>query len=125
MSNLIILTLIILLAALVTGRWLSLAGRPLKSLRFTLHKLLSLACMALVIYLFWQGAKEWQPDTFVQYSLLGLLISAGITFITGALLSFDKLAADALRLSHRWIAVLSFLVCLASSFMLFQAMSKG
>jgi hypothetical protein len=125
MNPYIVLTLPFLLLALASGRWLSMAGRPLKSLRFTLHKLFSLACMALVIYLFWIGNEEFLPGTYVLYSLWGLVISAGLTFVTGILLSFDKLANDVLRFSHRWIAVLSLLNCIVSCIILFQAMSKG
>jgi hypothetical protein len=125
MCTIIILTLILLPVALATGHWLSLAGRPLKTLRFSLHKLISLACMALVIYLFWMGDEEFLPGTYMLYSLWGLIITASLTFVTGVLLSFDKLAVNALRFSHKWVAVLSLLICLTSGIILFIAISKG
>jgi hypothetical protein len=83
------------------GLWLSRRGKPYNGLLFNFHKLIALGAVivtALEMYSALQGAA-------LQSGLVALLGVAAlgiiVLFISGALLSLDKLGYAAMRATHR------------------------
>ena len=87
----------LLVIAVLTGIWTRSGGRPLKNLRFTLHKLAVLAMMGIAVMVCIRQTMGLSSPAFL--TLASLLL---ISLITGALLSFDKFAVPWLKSVHRF-----------------------
>lgn len=101
-----VLPILLLFILILSGIWTRKGGRPLISLRFTVHKLSAIALTVLIIVSFWKG--EHLPDygdysIWVQWIHLVLL---SLSFVSGALLSFDKFAVRMLQLTHKKSSIL-------------------
>jgi len=94
---------------ILSGVMLRKSGEPYKTGIFTLHKLSVVATIFFVVLIYIQHFKLLYFEGFG----LSLFVFSGlvfiITFITGALLSFEKIASYKLKIVHRvlsWLTIL-------------------
>lgn len=100
-----VLTLIMILSGILLRK----NGKPYKTGIFTLHKLSVVAIVVFIVLIYIQHFK------LMQFEGLGLVLFILsclffiIDFITGALLSFEKIVSYKLKIAHRilsWITIL-------------------
>ena len=104
------IVVLLYLAILVSGFWLSRLGRPLNVILLTVHKLVSLAAVVLLVFtvylVTWEAmlyAVDWLAVAVTCLLFLG-------TIATGGLLSTDKKMPVVVSLIHKiapFLAVLS------------------
>jgi hypothetical protein len=88
------------LLTLISGLWLSRAGKPLNVAIFNIHKLIALAAVVLAV-LQTRGALRETGVQLALIVLLGLIALAAIAlFVTGALMSMNKPAYGVLLTIH-------------------------
>jgi hypothetical protein len=88
------------LLTLISGLWLSRAGKPLNVAIFNIHKLIALAVVVLAV-LQTRGALRETGVQLALIVLLGLIALAAIAlFVTGALMSMNKPAYGVLLTIH-------------------------
>ncbi len=91
---------VVFLLTLVSGVWLSRAGKPYHTAIFNLHKLIALGCVVLAAV---QVAGSLR-NVEVQAILILLVVLTGICilaqFATGALMSIGRLRYSLLRAVH-------------------------
>lgn len=83
------------------GIWLSKRGKPYPGLLFNLHKLIALAGVVLAVV---KAAQVWNVSTRFSNALPAIILAAvaGLAlFISGALLSANKLKYSLMLLLHR------------------------
>ncbi len=91
---------IVFLLTLASGIWLSLTGKPLSGVIFTLHKLIALAAVILT------GIQITRSlhGVVTHASLISLLFLAALgvvtLFATGAMMSIGKVNYNLLRTAH-------------------------
>ena len=97
----IVITAVLFLAMIISGVVLSKTGRPLNNLLFTIHKLVVIAAIIFMIYTVYLLQKNLELHSLELILIIttGLLLL--ITFVTGALLSFEKLVSEALQVIHK------------------------
>jgi hypothetical protein len=92
---------------IVSGMLLSRFGRPLNSAIFTVHKLIAVGS----IILFALGLINFFKDVDVRALYLATVAIAGLLIlglvVSGALLSFDKLAVPAVLRVHQLLPLLA------------------
>ena len=92
---------IVFLLTLVSGFWLSSAGKPLNSLIFNIHKLIALGAVVFIVIQIHNAAKS----AGVQGLLIGLFVLAATCvialFATGARMSIGKSAYTTFLLIHQ------------------------
>ncbi len=97
---------IIFLFIILSGVWLSKLGRPLNNAVFTIHKLNSILGIVLLVITIFQISRS------IEYTKMEILASiiGGFalftSFISGAILSFDKLAMNILIITHKVSSIL-------------------
>jgi hypothetical protein len=103
---------------LVSGVWLSHAGKPLNGLILTLHKLIALGTVIVTagtIYQLRTGAE-------MRLAVMGVIVSTGLLFlllfISGAWLSIAKSTPGAVLLAHQVIPFLAALSTAATMYLL-------
>lgn len=106
----IIIIGILFLAMIITGLLLSKGGRPLNTILFTIHKLTAVVAIILIVILVYKLNKSSSIGTgkSTAFVLTGILLA--MTFISGALLSFDKLVHPVILAIHKifpYLAILS------------------
>jgi len=114
-----ILSSIMMLTIIVSGLWLHSKGRPLSQILFTIHKLLVIATAIFTIINFNKFLKienlgQFNRNIIVFTSLIFLFV-----FITGAFLSFDKMANPVLKILHK-ISPYFLMVAIIYCFYLFR-----
>jgi heme A synthase len=89
-----------------SGIWLSNTGKPYKGSIFNIHKLIALAAVILTVVLVRSLLKDVDLCTYtgVLIILSGLFVL--ILFITGALLSNEKLQISIILFLHRISSIL-------------------
>ena len=101
MDSKIIISGILILLLLVSGMWLSLLGRPLNTIVFSLHKIVAIAAVVLVILAvlnLTKGIDLRVPETWgIILSGLFLLLA----LVSGGLLSFESLVNNFTRMIHK------------------------
>jgi hypothetical protein len=101
---------ILFLLTLAFGFWLSHAGKPYNSLLFTVHKLIALGG---VIYAGWQFF-QWTKAANAPPTLTVLLVTTALCvialFVSGGLLSAEKLDYARMLLIHR-IGIVVLVAC--------------
>lgn len=117
-----ILTLAILFGLIFgSGFWLSRAGRPHNALILNVHKLISLAAVALLYFTVSQVSRA-APGIA---GLLAASIAAGVfflaTIVTGGLVSAMKAPPPAVSASHKVLPYLTLLSTAAVLYLLFAA----
>ncbi len=98
------------LLTVAIGIWLSQKGKPYLEALFNIHKLLALAGVVLVGVHFSNQYKSgvFPPILNLATAILAALVI--ILFVTGALMSLDKLNYKILRLLHQIVPTLLILV---------------
>jgi hypothetical protein len=92
---------IVLLLTLVSGLWLSNAGKPLNTAIFTLHKLIALGSVILAAIQFFNILKNSEVHAIV-IALIGLAGLAVLAlFASGALMSIGKANYSLVLIVHR------------------------
>jgi hypothetical protein len=110
--NKLILPGIILLLTLVSGVWLSRAGKPLNGLLFNIHKLIALAAVVLNAIQIAAIIKGTSPQAILIILMAASAVTVVVLFASGALMSIGKLGYNLLHTFHR-VATLIFLLSLA------------
>ncbi len=97
----IILSSTLLCISILAGIWLSKSGRPLNTLLFNAHKLISLGFTVYTVYQIVRLEKviNFDPLTLALLLIAGLCVLA--LFISGALLSFDKVQPSFILWIHK------------------------
>ena len=98
---------ILFLLTLVSGFWLSSAGKPLNSIIFNIHKLIALAVVITIIIQLYNLHKVTDVHTLILLLIVfsGLCVVA--LFATGALMSLEKMNYTVLLNIHRVAPVLA------------------
>jgi|GEM_PF-951374 len=96
-----IISLILTLASIATGLWLHKGGRPLNQIIFTIHKILVIGLTVLTIINFNQLLKSAKINPLTKNVIALTSIVFLIVFVTGALLSFDKLLNPYTTMIHK------------------------
>ena len=88
------------LLTLISGLWLSRAGKPLNVAIFNIHKLIALAAVVLAVIQTRSVLKTVEAQV-VMIALLGIIGLAVVAlFVTGALMSMNKPAYGTLLTIH-------------------------
>ncbi|MFC2089860.1 hypothetical protein ACFLT1_03715 [Bacteroidota bacterium] len=93
-----------------SGLWLSKIGRPLNTLLFTFHKLISLVTAVFLILGFIQLLKSIPMDARLSMLIAGAGAALALTLASGGVLSFDKFAHTWLIRSHLLLTILCILL---------------
>jgi len=102
----IILAIGIFVLMLLSGIWLRTKGKPYNKLIFTIHKIMTLLTILFVaryLILLKNSVAMAQHTLNLMWVTLAFFI---VSFISGALLSFEKPMPDALTKLHRLSALL-------------------
>lgn len=114
----ILVIVILFVAKLILGIWLTLAGKPYNGLLLTVHKLIALATVIFI------GVTVYSLRTGVRLNTVELIavITTGVLFfaaiISGGLSTTDKLAYPAIVLIHRITTFLSIVATAATLYLL-------
>jgi|SRR5271157_2831895 len=113
--------IILFLATLGFGLWVSFSGKPYNGLLFTAHKLFALVMVVFIVIRMIQVLRGVQP----QMLLVSLLALAGlcviVLFATGALLSIGTQRYSLSLTTHRVAMILLPLAMGGSLYLLVQA----
>lgn len=92
------------------GIWLSQKGKPYHAALFNIHKLLALAGVVLIGIHFSNLYKSGIFPSILNLAVATLASLVVILFVTGALMSLEKLNYRILRLLHQIVPTLLILV---------------
>ena len=112
----IVLLSIAYLIILISGIWMSREKRPLNTAVFSVHKIMAVLAIVLSVIIVLQSQAT---TDFGKNEILSVILSAAlflISFVSGALLSFDKLVNKFLQAVHK---IASFLVLAAMAITLY------
>jgi hypothetical protein len=104
--------------SVVTGIWLRSSGRPFGDLLFTSHKL---SAVATVIIIGWSAYRIYKVGDLPGPSILAVAITGTLFLVlavTGALLTFDKLASQVALRIHQIVPALAMASMAASIYLL-------
>ena len=109
-----------LIIIIATGLWLHSKGRPLHQVIFSLHKIIVIITavyfdIQFFRYIKLESIESWHTTMIVLTSSVFLIV-----FVSGALLSFDKLVHPVLQ----WIHRLSPYLLLLMSFLTFYQIRR-
>lgn len=107
MSNKVIAIGLLFVFIIVSGLWLSSGGRPLSSLRLTVHKLLGVGALVLMIMVFRELNQESKLSSAEMSGAILALIFFLSTIVTGGLLSIDKSMPTVVERLHQVFPVLT------------------
>jgi hypothetical protein len=102
------ITSIMFLMTLVFGFWLSQAGKPYNRILFNIHKFVALGCVVLAGFQFSKmlHTYDWQLLIMLVVSTLCVVV----LFVSGALMSAEKLKYSLTLTIHRITSVLLLLL---------------
>jgi hypothetical protein len=109
---------IIFLLTLASGLWLSRIGKPLNTAIFTIHKLIALATVIFTGLAIYSLIKNTQIQFLIAALIVVIALGVLALFVTGALMSRDKLMNDNLLTIHKvapFLVVISMVVTLTLS----------
>jgi hypothetical protein len=97
----IIINAILVLTTILSGIWLSRLERPLNTPVFTIHKIIAILTIILTAIIIYQLRKNVDLSNIdlILIIVTGLIFI--IVFVTGGLLSFDKLENEVLQIVHK------------------------
>ncbi len=97
----IITTGILLILSLASGFWVTNSGRPLNTVIFTIHKLIALAGIIFSIIII----NNLRKGVAIEGAILAAIVCAGVfllmTFVSGAISSFEKPIPDLVKIMHK------------------------
>jgi len=114
----IIITTLLFVLSISFGIWLSRLGRPLNSVVFTFHKIISVSLIVFIVLTIYglRGKTELRIQESTSVIITGLFVL--VTFVSGALLSFEKLHSRTLRISHKVCSFVSAVSTFVSIYLL-------
>lgn len=100
---------VLILLTILSGIWLRKSGEPYKTGILTLHKLAIVALLVFLILIYINHLKtfEFSGTGYILFILSDIIFLAA--FITGTLLSFEKISSYKLKIVHRllsWVTIL-------------------
>jgi len=100
---------VLTLLLIISGIWLRKSGEPYKTSIFTLHKLSVVAIIVFVVLIYIPHFKllHFEGLGLFLFTFSGFIFA--VAFITGALLSFEKIASYKLKIVHRVLSWLTLL----------------
>lgn len=103
----IVLIAAVFLIMLGTGVWTTKLGRPLNIIAFSLHKISALLTVILLILfvLKHNNTLGFEKPDWILIVITGLSILLG--FVSGSLLSFDKLTNTFTKTIHKLVSLLT------------------
>ena len=104
-----IIVLLLILITISSGILLRKKGKPYKAGIFTAHKLAIAAVVVLVVLIYIQHLQlfSFQGIGLALFILSSLILL--ISFVTGAVLSFEKFSTFKMQITHRimsWLTIL-------------------
>jgi len=117
MDTKLIISGILLFLLLISGMWLSLLGRPLNTIIFSLHKIIAVAAVVLLILAVIGMKKGMELSTLQLWAVILSGVFLLLALVSGALLSFDSLENNFTRLVHKLTPSI-FLVCITLTVLL-------
>lgn len=108
--------ILMFVAIIGTGFWMSSSGKPFNTAIFTLHKLISLAALAIMIVV---TVKTSKASGLNGYALTGVIATGFLflgTMVTGGMLSVDKVMPSIVLRLHQ---ILPFVTTISSGLTLF------
>jgi hypothetical protein len=106
----------VFLLTLVSGLWLSRTVKPLNIVIFTVHKLIALAAVIFTGLAIYSLIKNTQIQFLIGALIVVIALGVLVLFVTGALMSRDKLMNDNLLTIHK---VAPFLVVISTEVTLY------
>jgi len=98
------------LLIIISGIWLAKTGRPYQPAMFNVHKLVSLATIALTGIVLYGILKTTQGSSVVFVLLMIAVLFLLALIVTGGMLNLEKPYYNALRTIHRIVSPLSILI---------------
>jgi len=105
-------------ASILSGILLTSRGRPLNTAIFTFHKLLALGAIVYAIVVFVKLLRGIEAGPVAVCAVILSVLFLVILFISGALLSFDKMVNGLLLTLHKVTPILSVVFVGLSLFLL-------
>jgi hypothetical protein len=109
---------LLFLLTLGFGFWLSHLGKPYNSLLFNIHKLIALAAVVVAAIQAFNALKSVEAQPILIALLIAIGLCAAALFVTGALMSTNKPAYDALLTIHRVAPPLAVVAALGALYLL-------
>jgi len=101
METELIISALLLLFCILSGIWLSLIGRPLNRLVFSIHKVTAVAAVVIAVI----TVVNLPEDILIFRPVRTMLLFTGISllaaFVSGSLLSFDRFVNNILKTVHK------------------------
>ena len=109
---------VLFILTLVFGFWLTRSGKPYNGLIFNIHKLIALAAVIVAAIRAFNALKivEAQPILIALLILLGLCAVA--LFVTGALMSANKVTGRAALTIHKIAPLLAVIAAIGTLYLL-------
>lgn len=101
MTTKLIFSALLFILALLSGFWLSKTGRPLNTAIFTIHKLSVIGGIILAFFVFIPFSKSQGIDAMGISLLIVSLVLLVTSFVSGALMSFDRFADTFVHSIHK------------------------
>jgi hypothetical protein len=98
------------LLIIISGIWLAKTGKPYQPALFNVHKLISLAAIALTGVVLYNILKTTQGSSVVFILLMIAVLFLLALIVTGGMLNLEKPYYNILLIIHRIISPLSILV---------------
>jgi hypothetical protein len=114
----IIIIGLLFLAMILSGVWLTKKGKPYPTGIFTFHKLIVLAAMVYIGYVFYTAFMNESASRTTNFMIILSAILLLLAFITGAILSIVKDARPAQLFAHKVTPILSLVIVAITLFLL-------
>jgi hypothetical protein len=98
------------LLIIISGIWLAKTGKPYQPALFNVHKLISLAAIALTGVVLYNILKTTQGSSVVFILLMIAVLFLLALIVTGGMLNLEKPYYHILRTIHRIVSPLSILI---------------
>ncbi len=109
-----IFSIILFVIMLIAGFWMSKQGKPYNAIIFNVHKLVALAVVVFLFFIFRDLLKQGEASSIAIVLLVILGLSIVALFVTGALMSGEKPLDKMLQLAHR-ISTATMIISIALS----------
>ena len=109
---------ILFILTLGVGFWLSRSGKPYNGLIFNIHKLIALAAVVVTAIQTFNALKIGEVQPLLSVLLIVIGLCAVALFVTGALMSANKLAYDSLLTIHKIAPLLAIIAAILALYLL-------
>lgn len=111
---------VLFLLIIISGIWLAKTGKPYPSVLFNVHKLISLATVALTGIVLYNLLRSNEGNSLIFSLILVAVLFFLALIITGGMLNLDKPSYDIMKIIHRLVSPLSILLIIALFWLLLK-----